>query len=244
MSDKKIVKPYENEGSSKKEEVATMFNQIAHSYDFLNHFFSVGIDKLWRRKVIRILSKYHPKQILDVATGTGDLALALLKLKPQKVIGVDISEGMLNLGKEKVAKANESDRVELQVGDSENLNFKDNSFDAVTVAFGVRNYENLSQGLKEMHRVLKPDAPLVVLEFSKPENRFFRKIYFFYFQNVLPSIGKLVSKDARAYSYLPESVNAFPEREEFVNLLKKAGFKTVRCTPLTFGISSIYEAVK
>ena len=244
MSDKKIVKPCENEGSSKKEEVATMFNQIAHSYDFLNHFFSVGIDKLWRRKVIRILSKYHPKQILDVATGTGDLALALLKLKPQKVIGVDISEGMLNLGKEKVAKANESDRVELQVGDSENLNFKDNSFDAVTVAFGVRNYENLSQGLKEMHRVLKPDAPLVVLEFSKPENRFFRKIYFFYFQNVLPSIGKLVSKDARAYSYLPESVNAFPEREEFVNLLKKAGFKTVRCTPLTFGISSIYEAVK
>jgi demethylmenaquinone methyltransferase / 2-methoxy-6-polyprenyl-1,4-benzoquinol methylase len=244
MPDHKIITPYGEEKGAKKEQVATMFNNISGNYDFLNHFFSMGIDKLWRRRVVKMLKQVHPKQILDVATGTGDLAIAALGANPDKVIGIDISEGMLEKGREKVSARQMDERVELQYGDSEAIHFPDNRFDAVTVAFGVRNYQHLEKGLAEMHRVLKPGAPLIVLEFSKPKNWFFKQLYYFYFCNVLPFIGKLVSKDPRAYTYLPESVRAFPDGEVFAGKLKDAGFKKVECTPLTFGISTIYRAEK
>lgn len=244
MSNTKVVTPYGGEQNQKKQEVASMFNNIAGNYDFLNHFLSMGIDKLWRRKVVRIVKKAKPTEILDVATGTGDLAIALLKAEPKKIIGIDISEGMLEKGKEKIKDLKVDQKIHLEYGDSENIHFEDNRFDAITVAFGVRNYQNLDKGLSEMYRVLKPNAPLVVLEFSKPSNWFFKQIYFFYFCNVLPFIGKLISKDSRAYTYLPESVRAFPDGSVFANKLKEAGFKTVKCTSLTFGISTIYEAVK
>lgn len=244
MSNTKVVTPYGGEQNQKKQEVASMFNNIAGNYDFLNHFLSMGIDKLWRRKVVRIVKKAKPTEVLDVATGTGDLAIALLKAEPKKIIGIDISEGMLEKGKEKIKDLKVDQKIHLEYGDSENIHFEDNRFDAITVAFGVRNYQNLDKGLSEMYRVLKPNAPLVVLEFSKPSNWFFKQIYFFYFCNVLPFIGKLISKDSRAYTYLPESVRAFPDGSVFANKLKEAGFKTVKCTSLTFGISTIYEAVK
>lgn len=244
MSNAKVVTPYGGEQNEKKKEVASMFNNIAGNYDFLNHFFSMGIDKLWRKKVVKIVSRFQPKQILDVATGTGDLAIALLNARPEKITGIDISEGMLEKGREKVKALRKNDLIHLEYGDSENIHFENNIFDAITVAFGVRNYQNLDKGLSEMYRVLKPNAPLVVLEFSKPSNWFFKQIYFFYFCNVLPFIGRIVSKDSRAYTYLPESVRAFPDGSVFANKLKEAGFKTVKCTSLTFGISTIYEAVK
>ncbi len=244
MSNMKVVTPYGGEQNEKKKEVASMFNNIAGNYDFLNHFLSMGIDKLWRKKVVKIIREFRPKQILDVATGTGDLAIALLGAKPEKITGIDISEGMLEKGREKIQALNVQDRIQLEYGDSENIHFSEATFDAITVAFGVRNYQNLDKGLSEMYRVLKPGSPLVVLEFSKPTNWFFKQVYFFYFCNVLPSIGKLVSKDSRAYTYLPESVRAFPDGSVFENKLKEAGFKTVKCTSLTFGISTIYEAVK
>lgn len=244
MSNTKVVTPYGGEQNQKKEEVASMFNNIAGNYDFLNHFLSMGIDKLWRKKVVKIVKKVKPTEILDVATGTGDLAIALLKAEPKKIIGIDISEGMLEKGKEKIKDLKVDQTIHLEYGDSENIHFEDNRFDAITVAFGVRNYQNLDKGLSEMYRVLKPNAPLVVLEFSKPSNWFFKQIYFFYFCNVLPFIGRMISKDSRAYTYLPESVRAFPDGSVFANKLKEAGFKTVKCTSLTFGISTIYEAVK
>lgn len=243
MSDTKTVKPYD-ETSGKKEQVATMFNNISGNYDFLNHFLSMGIDKLWRRKVVKMLKNEHPRLILDVATGTGDLAIANLGASPEKVIGIDISNGMLEMGREKIKKLNLNDKIELLNGDSENIQFPDQSFDAITVAFGVRNYENLDKGLAEMARVLKTGGTLIVLEFSKPTNWFFKKLYYFYFCNVLPFIGKIVSKDPRAYTYLPESVQVFPDGEKFAAHLKGAGFKTVECIPLTFGISTIYRAKK
>lgn len=244
MSNTKVVTPYGGEQNEKKKEVASMFNNIAGNYDFLNHFLSIGIDKLWRKKVVKIVSNVQPTEVLDVATGTGDLAIALLKAQPKKIIGIDISEGMLAKGVEKIQKLKVDDVIHLEYGDSENIHFEDNRFDAITVAFGVRNYQNLDKGLSEMYRVLKPNKPLVVLEFSKPSNWFFKQIYFFYFCNVLPFIGKLISKDSRAYTYLPESVRAFPDGSVFANKLKEAGFKSVKCTSLTFGISTIYEAVK
>lgn len=244
MSNTKVVTPYSGEQNEKKKEVASMFNNIAGNYDFLNHFLSMGIDKLWRKRVVKIVSKFQPKHILDVATGTGDLAIALLNAKPDKITGIDISEGMLEKGKIKIKELGVEDKIRLEYGDSENIHFEDQTFDAITVAFGVRNYQNLDKGLQEMYRVLKPDAPLVVLEFSKPSNWLFKQIYFFYFCNVLPFIGKIISKDSRAYTYLPESVRAFPDGSVFANKLKEAGFKTVKCTSLTFGISTIYEAVK
>lgn len=244
MSNTKAVTPYGGEQNEKKKEVATMFNNIAGNYDFLNHFLSMGIDKLWRRKVVKIVNRFQPKSILDVATGTGDLAIALLKTNAQKITGIDISEGMLEKGKQKIKDLKVDNIIQLEYGDSENIHFEDNTFDAITVAFGVRNYQNLDKGLAEMYRVLKSDAPLVVLEFSKPSNWFFKQIYFFYFTKVLPFIGKLISKDSRAYTYLPESVRAFPDGSVFANKLKEAGFKSVKCTSLTFGISTIYEAIK
>ena len=189
--------PY-NTSDSKKEQVATMFNNVAGTYDFLNHFFSLGIDKLWRRKLVKLIGKSNPKLILDVATGTADLAIAESKLNPEKIIGVDISEKMLEVGREKIKKY---PCIELQLGDSENLQFEKDTFDAVSVSFGVRNFENVIAGLTEMRRVLKPEGKIFILEFSKPKNWFIQKIYYFYFCTVLPFIGKMVSKDASAVSY-------------------------------------------
>ncbi|MBP8192860.1 MAG: bifunctional demethylmenaquinone methyltransferase/2-methoxy-6-polyprenyl-1,4-benzoquinol methylase UbiE [Chitinophagales bacterium] len=232
--------PY-NTSESKKQQVATMFNNVAGTYDFLNHFFSVGIDKLWRRKLVKLIGKTNPKMILDVATGTADLAIAETKLNPTKIIGVDISEKMLDVGREKI-KSYPS--IELQLGDSENLQFTENTFDAVSVSFGVRNFENVPAGLSEMRRVLKPSGKVFILEFSKPGNWLVQKLYYFYFCNVLPFVGNLVSKDARAYTYLPESVRMFPDGQKFVALMQEAGYKNIECKPLTFGISTIYIGEK
>ncbi|MCO6500598.1 MAG: bifunctional demethylmenaquinone methyltransferase/2-methoxy-6-polyprenyl-1,4-benzoquinol methylase UbiE [Vicingus serpentipes] len=238
------VVPYKKEAGSKKEQVATMFNNISRKYDFLNHFLSLGIDILWRKKAIRMLKASQPKYILDMATGTGDFALEALSLNPKKIIGVDISEGMLAVGKEKIKIKGVDPIIELALGDSEKLDFKDNTFDAYTVGFGVRNFENLEKGLSEMLRVLKPNGTAVILEFSKPKTFPIKQIYHFYFNQVLPGIGKLVSKDNSAYTYLPESVNAFPEGEDFVNILKNLNYKNIEATPLLFGIASIYKATK
>lgn len=224
--------------------MARMFDNISPRYDFLNHLLSLGIDKAWRRKAIRLLAPLRPALMLDVATGTGDFALQALSLNPVKIIGVDISEGMLEMGRKKVRRLGKSDLVELMSGDSENLHFADNKFDAVTVAFGVRNFENLEKGLREIFRVLRPGGMLVVLEFSRPRKFPFRQIYNFYFRLILPKIGQLISKDKSAYTYLPESVEAFPDGEAFEAILKKVGFNDTACRPLTFGISSIYSARK
>jgi demethylmenaquinone methyltransferase/2-methoxy-6-polyprenyl-1,4-benzoquinol methylase len=239
------VVPYKEEQSGKKQQVAKMFDNISYRYDFLNHFLSLGIDKGWRRKAIKLLKPLNPKIMLDVATGTGDFALQALKdLSPDKIIGVDISEGMLEMGRKKLQRLNVADKIELQTGDSENLAFEGNKFDAVTVAFGVRNFENLEKGLMEIHRVMRPGAMLVVLEFSRPRRFPFRQIYNFYFKGILPKIGRLISKDKSAYTYLPESVEAFPDGEAFEGILTKIGFKNTACRSLTFGISSIYTASK
>jgi demethylmenaquinone methyltransferase/2-methoxy-6-polyprenyl-1,4-benzoquinol methylase len=238
------VVPYKNEEAAKKAQVAKMFNNISAHYDFLNHFLSLGIDKLWRKRAIKMLKPQAPKMILDVATGTGDFAFEALSLNPQKVIGVDISTGMLEHGRKKVNERNLTGKIELKTGDSENLDFQENIFDAVTVGFGVRNFENLEKGLLEILRVMKPGATLVVLEFSRPRIFPFRQLYNFYFKFVLPKIGRIVSKDKSAYTYLPQSVEAFPDGTEFENILKKVGFKNTTCEPLTFGVSTIYTGKK
>lgn len=238
------VVPYKEQNISKKEQVAQMFNSISGRYDFLNHFLSLGIDRGWRKKAIKILAVSKPKIMLDVATGTGDFALQALTLNPDKVIGVDISEGMLAVGRKKMTDRKVSHKIELQTGDSENLPFADNNFDAVTVGFGVRNFENLEKGLMEIYRVMKPNATLVVLEFSRPSRFPFKQFYNFYFKTILPKIGRWVSRDKAAYTYLPESVEAFPDGSNFVAILNTVGFKNTTCKPLTFGISSIYTAQK
>lgn len=238
------VVPYKEQQTGKKEQVAEMFNSISKKYDFLNHFLSLGIDILWRKKAIGLLKQDHPKLILDIATGTGDFAIEALKLNPDKVVGVDISEGMLNMGREKLRRRKLDDKIELQMGDSEKLLFDDNKFDAVIVSFGVRNFENLEKGLADMYRVLKPGGKTVILEFSRPSKFPFKNIYNFYFKAILPKIGRLVSKDRAAYTYLPESVQAFPDGESFLKVLEKVGFKNTQCKPLTFGVSSIYTGVK
>ncbi|MBB3701228.1 bifunctional demethylmenaquinone methyltransferase/2-methoxy-6-polyprenyl-1,4-benzoquinol methylase UbiE [Flammeovirga yaeyamensis] len=239
------VLPYKDSGDGKKEQVANMFNNISAKYDLLNRVLSGGIDIYWRKVAINKLKKQQPKTILDVATGTGDLALqAWATLKPEKITGADISSGMVEVGREKIAKKGLSDVIDLQIGDSENLPFVDNSFEAVTVAFGVRNFENLEKGLAEIKRVLKPNGTLVVLEFSQPTNFLFKHLYRFYSMRVLPLIGKLVSKDNSAYTYLPESVEQFPYGKAFTDILSKLGYKSATCTTLTFGISSIYTGTK
>jgi demethylmenaquinone methyltransferase/2-methoxy-6-polyprenyl-1,4-benzoquinol methylase len=238
------VVPYKEENKGKKEQVAHMFDNISKKYDLLNHLLSMGIDILWRKKAIKLLKKDKPKHILDIATGTGDFALEALSLKPEKVIGVDISEGMLAVGREKMKKKGVADIIELQTGDSENLQFQDNSFDAVIASFGVRNFENLEKGLAEMLRVLRPGGRLVIIEFSKPGMFPFKQVYNFYFSTVLPKIGKLVSKDSSAYTYLPASVQEFPYGNRFLGILQNVGYKQTKCKPLTFGISSIYTAIK
>ena len=221
-----------------------MFNNIAPRYDFLNHFLSLGIDILWRKKAIRLLKKDQPKFILDIATGTGDFAIEALSLNPDKVIGIDISQGMLDVGKEKIKKKKLEHKIELIKADSEELPFDSNTFDAVTVAFGVRNFENLEKGLKDMHRVLKENATVVILEFSKPKTFPVKQIYNFYFTRLLPWTGRLVSKDSSAYTYLPESVKVFPDGNSFLTILSNSGFVQTRCIPLLFGIASIYTGKK
>ncbi|GAB2975779.1 bifunctional demethylmenaquinone methyltransferase/2-methoxy-6-polyprenyl-1,4-benzoquinol methylase UbiE [Mucilaginibacter puniceus] len=241
----KTVIPYTEEQGTKKEQVADMFNNISKTYDFLNHFMSLGIDIIWRKKAINELKKDQPKLILDVATGTGDFAFeALSILKPKKIIGVDISQGMLDIAKQKIAKRGLSAQFEVKLGDSEKLPFEASEFDAVTVAYGVRNFENLEVGLADIHRVLKAGGKAVVLEFSKPKAFPIKQLYQFYFNYITPGIGKLFSKDSRAYSYLPESVAAFPDGNDFVALMDKVGFKHTKSRPLAFGICSIYTGVK
>ena len=241
----KSVTPYTNSKATKKEQVATMFNNISGTYDFLNHFMSLGIDVIWRKKAIGELLADQPKYILDVATGTGDFAFeAIRMLKPERIIGVDISSGMLAVASEKILKRNMSAVFEVQLGDSEKLLFEADTFDALTVAYGVRNFENLDQGLSDMLRVLKPGGKAVILEFSKPKVFPVKQGYNFYFKYITPAIGKLFSKDASAYTYLPESVAAFPDGADFTQRMDKAGFRNTKCRPLAFGICSIYTGIK
>lgn len=221
-----------------------MFNSIAHRYDFLNHFLSAGIDYSWRKKAIRILGDSKPLQILDVASGTGDLAIEAVTLNPEKIIGVDIADDMLEIGRKKILKKGLSSLITLQNGDSENLEFPDAHFDAVMVAFGVRNFENLEKGLSEMFRVIRPGGMVLVLEFSKPKKFPVKQFYSFYFRYILPALGRLISGDSGAYTYLPDSVGAFPDGELFLEILEKVGFKNGEKKPLTFGISTIYTAKK
>jgi demethylmenaquinone methyltransferase/2-methoxy-6-polyprenyl-1,4-benzoquinol methylase len=237
------VKPYNN-SDSKKEQVAQMFDNIAFRYDFLNGLLSFGIHKGWRRKCVKKLISSRPKLILDVATGTGDFAIECMKLDPDKVIGIDISEGMMKFGREKLKKLDLEKKIELKLGDAETLDFADNTFDAITVGFGVRNFENLEKGLKNLSRILKPGGSLIILEFSYPRKFPIKQFYTFYFSYVTPAIGKLFSKDSRAYTYLPESVKAFPDNEKLVAILKNCGFSSADFKSLTFGVAAIYEAKK
>jgi demethylmenaquinone methyltransferase / 2-methoxy-6-polyprenyl-1,4-benzoquinol methylase len=236
--------PYKDSERSKKLQVEEMFDEISPRYDLLNHLLSINIDKTWRRKAIQMLRPYKPATILDVATGTGDFAVEAAKLNPHSITGIDLSEGMLKVGRQKIESKNLSAIIELRKADSENLPFNDEVYDAATVGFGVRNFENLKKGLAEIFRVLKPGGVFVVLEFSRPKNVFFRKLYFLYFKKVLPFMGRLVSKSNRAYSYLPESVLEFPDGDEFAAILSTTGFKNVSYKLLTLGIATIYVAQK
>ena len=238
------VVPYKDDSLGKKQQVAKMFNSISGRYDFLNHFLSLGIDILWRKKAVQYLKQFRSDLILDVATGTGDFALEAVRLNPSKIIGIDISEGMLNVGRKKIQDSGLSDKITLQVGDSENLPFPDNYFDAVIVAFGVRNFENLDVGLSEIFRVLKAGGHVVILEFSKPTKFPMKQLYKIYFKYILPVMGRLISHDKTAYTYLPESVEVFPDGDQFLEHLKKLNFNSCEGRSLTFGISSLYTASK
>ena len=239
------IRPFSKSEEEKRLQVEHMFDDIAPKYDFMNRFLSLGIDVQWRKKAIKRLGKAAPKHILDVATGTGDVAIMTYHmLKPEQIIGVDISQGMLQVGREKIEKAGLSAQIELRQADSTALPFEDNSFDAITVAFGVRNFQDLEKGLSEMRRVLKPGGRLSVLEFSRPHNPIFKGLYKFYMDVVTPNVGKLVSQNKEAYSYLNESAKAFPERNDFVKILNSVGFKDTLYKPLTMGICCIYEGVK
>ena len=229
---------------SKKEQVAQMFNNIAGNYDFLNHFLSAGIDRSWRRKAIREVAAVNPKSILDVATGTGDLAIAAAFLKPSQITGIDIADQMLEVGRKKIAELQLSAPITLLHGDSEAIPFPDNVFDAVMCAYGVRNFENLEAGLREMCRVLRPGGKVVILEFSKPTAFPVKQCYQFYFSVILPVLGRLVSRHSTAYSYLPESVMAFPQGREFTAILTRCGFSSAKAQPLTMGVTSLYTATK
>ncbi|MEZ5083552.1 MAG: bifunctional demethylmenaquinone methyltransferase/2-methoxy-6-polyprenyl-1,4-benzoquinol methylase UbiE [Bacteroidales bacterium] len=228
----------------KKQQVRSMFNNIAHRYDFLNHFLSAGIDYRWRKKAIQIIGKTNPQSILDIATGTADLAIEASKLNPKKIEGIDIAEDMLAIGREKIQKKNLSDIITLETGDAENIKFENNSFDVVMVAFGVRNFENLEKGLSEMYRVLNAGGMVMILEFSKPVKFPIKQLYHFYFRFILPTMGKIISGDSSAYTYLPDSVSVFPDGDKFLSILKKTGFINTDHKPLTFGIASIYTGTK
>jgi demethylmenaquinone methyltransferase / 2-methoxy-6-polyprenyl-1,4-benzoquinol methylase len=239
------VVPDKNSEGSKKQQVAAMFDDIAFKYDFLNRFLSAGIDIGWRKKAIRQLLDLQPKKILDVATGTADVAImATGILKPEKITGIDISDGMLEIGRQKVAKAGLENTIELLNGDSETINFTDNSFDAVTVAFGVRNFQQLEKGLSEIRRVLKPGGKLVVLEFSKPKMPGVKSMYNLYMKVICPNLGKLFSKNRNAYKYLDESIQHFPEGKNFTSILDNLGYINTYCKPLSLGICSIYCGTK
>jgi len=243
--DSEKVIPYKESEDNKRQQIEQMFDNIAPKYDFLNRALSLGIDTIWRKKAIAQLKSKSPKVILDIATGTADLALEASKqLKPDKIVGLDIAENMLSVGRKKIKQKHEQDVIELIQGDSTNLQFNNNSFDAVMAAYGVRNFHNLKDGLKEMIRVLKPGGTLLVLEFSKPEKFPVKQLFNFYFRYILPNVGKLVSKDNSAYKYLPQSVSVFPQGTAFINILKELGLNNTEWIPQTFGISSIYLGTK
>ncbi|NBC83836.1 MAG: bifunctional demethylmenaquinone methyltransferase/2-methoxy-6-polyprenyl-1,4-benzoquinol methylase UbiE [Bacteroidetes bacterium] len=238
------IKPYQSE-KSKKEQIEAMFDNIAHKYDFLNHFLSLGIDNGWRKKVVKELQPYKPQQIIDIATGTGDLAIAIHKKIPDaRITGIDISEKMLDYGRKKISRLQLKRNIDLQIGDAENIDFPDQYFDAATVAFGVRNFENLQKGLDELYRTLRSPGVLVILEFSQPASFPFKQLYNIYFKHILPVMGKLFSKDNSAYTYLPESVQHFPHGKKLADLLHHTGFKKVSIKRLTLGVSSLYVCEK
>ena len=238
------VKPYGNSDKSKKEEVAEMFDNISKKYDFLNHFLSLGKDKIWRRKAVNMLREIHPKKILDIATGTGDFAIASLKLNPTEIFGIDISQGMLEVGRKKMVDRKFDKIITLQHGDSEDLPFEDNYFDGLTVGFGVRNFENLEIGLAEMLRVIRPKGKVIILEFSKPKKFPVKQGYGFISKYIIPFFGKRISKDEKAYAYLPESIAAFPEGKEFTDILTKLGYQNVTSQLVSGGIATIYSGTK
>ena len=240
----KKVKPYKNSELGKKEQVSKMFDTISKEYDGLNRVISFGIDVKWRKKVVKIIGDTHPNSILDIATGTGDLAINLAETSASKIVGLDISKGMLDVGREKIEKLNLSNTIEMVYGDSEKMPFEDNTFDAITVAFGVRNFENLEKGLTEIYRVLKTGGTIAVLETSIPTKTPYKQGYKFYSKNILPLIGKVFSKDKSAYKYLSDSAAAFPYGEAFNNILQKIGFIAIENKPQTFGVASIYIAKK
>ena len=241
---KQSIKPDQNKAETKKTQVTHMFDGISKSYDILNRIITLGIDVLWRKRVVNLLKKEKPKSLLDIATGTGDLVIELAKIDAEKIIGLDISPGMLEIGKQKVKNKKLDHRIEMQLGDSEALKFKNKTFDGVTIAFGVRNFENLNLGLQEIFRVLKPNGTLVVLETAVPKNPLLKGFYSFYTQKIMPFIGKLFSKDRSAYQYLSDSAAIFPCGEDFNNILRKNGFIQVEDFPQTLGVSSIYFAKK
>jgi len=236
------VTPY-NDTDNKKQQVTQMFDNIAKNYDFLNHSLSLGMDNLWRKTAIKKLTN-NPTSILDVATGTADFAITASKYTKANITGIDISEGMLDVGKNKIIKKDLLDRIHLQLADSENLPFNDNSFDAITAGFGVRNFENLEKGLSEMNRTLKSGGIVAILEPSKPTLFPLKQFYNLYFHYILPFFGRIISKDKKAYKYLPDSVSAFPSGKSFLTKLEKCGFRNCQCIPLTFGIVSLYIAIK
>ncbi len=243
MSEK--ITPYKDSKLGKKEQVAKMFDTISENYDGMNRMISFGIDVKWRKKVVAIVKKCNPTSVLDIATGTGDLAINIAKsTTAKKIIGLDISEGMLNVGKEKIAKEQLTDKIEMTLGDSEKMPFDDNSFDAITVAFGVRNFEHLEIGLTEILRVLKSKGTFVILETSVPEKTPFKQFYNFHSNTILPLMGRLFSKEGSAYSYLSESASKFPYGEKLNNILRKVGFIEVENKPQTFGVATIYTATK
>ncbi|MDX1277659.1 bifunctional demethylmenaquinone methyltransferase/2-methoxy-6-polyprenyl-1,4-benzoquinol methylase UbiE [Oceanihabitans sediminis] len=238
------IKPYKDSDLGKKEQVTKMFDTISGDYDGLNRVISFGIDISWRKKVVAMVKESQPKTILDIATGTGDLAINLAQTKAEKIVGLDISSGMLEIGKTKVKKHGLENTIEMVLGDSENMPFEDNSFDAITVAFGVRNFETLEKGLKEILRVLKPGGTFVILETSMPTKTPYKQGYNFYTKNILPFIGKVFSKDRSAYRYLSESASAFPFGEALNNILRETGFTNVKDYPQTFGVATIYKSSK
>ena len=240
----KNITPYKDSELGKKEQVAQMFDTISENYDGLNRVISFGIDVKWRKKVLKLVSDKNPKTVLDIATGTGDLALLMTKTSAEKIIGLDISAGMLEVGRKKIEAKNLSNKIEMLLADSENMPFENNTFDAITVAFGVRNFETLEKGLSEILRVLKPNGIFVILETSVPEKTPFKQGYQFYSKNILPLIGKLFSKDNSAYQYLSDSASVFPYGEALNNILRKIGFIEVRAMPQTFGVATIYSASK
>ncbi len=240
----KNVTPYKDSNLGKKEQVAQMFDTISGNYDGLNRVISFGIDIKWRKKVLKIVADSHPKIVLDIATGTGDLAILMAETSAEKIIGLDISAGMLEVGRTKINQKNLSEKIEMVLADSENMPYEDNTFDAITVAFGVRNFETLEKGLAEILRVLKPNGVFVILETSVPEKFPYKQGYQFYSKNILPLIGKMFSKDDSAYQYLSESASVFPFGEALNNILRKIGFIEVKAMPQTFGVATIYSASK